>query len=58
MEGAAVAYVCERFDVPWVQIRAISNMVEPRNRSAWDIPLAIKNLHFEVLNYLNSQHEA
>ncbi|MGB0369191.1 MAG: futalosine hydrolase, partial [Flavobacteriales bacterium] len=31
MEGAAVAYVCQQFDVPWVQIRAISNRVEPRN---------------------------
>ena len=57
MEGAAAAYVCEQFNVPWVQIRAISNMVEPRNREAWNVPLAIKNLHAEVLNYLKSQYE-
>jgi futalosine hydrolase len=56
MEGAAVAYVCQQFGVPWVQIRAISNRVEPRNRNAWNIPLAIENLHNVVLNYL--QHEA
>jgi futalosine hydrolase len=56
MEGAAVAYVCQQFGVPWVQIRAISNRVEPRNRDVWNIPLAIENLHTVVLNYL--QHEA
>ncbi|MCF8278056.1 MAG: futalosine hydrolase [Flavobacteriales bacterium] len=59
MEGAALAYVCKQFGVPWVQIRAISNRVEPRNRDAWNIPLAIKNLHAAVLSYLETlQHEA
>lgn len=53
MEGAAVAYVCQQFGVPWVQIRAISNQVEPRNRDAWNIPLAIKNLHLNVSDYLD-----
>ncbi len=53
MEGAAVAYVCKQFGVPWVQIRAVSNMVEPRNRHAWNIPLAIKNLHSEALKYID-----
>lgn len=54
MEGAAVAYVCQQFGVPWVQIRAISNVVEPRNRENWNIPLAIENLHLEVTKYLKS----
>jgi futalosine hydrolase len=54
MEGAAVAYVCKQFGVPWVQIRTISNLVEPRNRDAWDIPMAIQNLHSEVLKYIDS----
>ncbi len=52
MEGAAVAYVCQQFDIPWVQIRAVSNRIEPRNAAAWNIPLAIKNLHHQVLKYL------
>lgn len=52
MEGAAVGYVCSKMNVNWVQIRSISNMVEPRNRDAWNIPLALKNLHKEVLVYL------
>lgn len=45
MEGAAVAYVCQCFSTPWVQTRAISNLVEARNRDAWDIPKALKHLH-------------
>jgi futalosine hydrolase len=45
MEGAAVAFVCKQFNVPWVQLRAVSNMVEPRNRAAWNIELALRNLH-------------
>jgi futalosine hydrolase len=52
MEGAAFAFVCQQFNTPWVQIRSISNKVEPRNRDAWNIPLAIENLHTEVSKYL------
>ena len=52
MEGAAVAYVCQKFNVPWIQIRSISNRVEPRNRDAWNIPSAIQNLHTEISKYL------
>lgn len=54
MEGAAVAYVCQQFGVPWVQLRGISNKVEPRNRDNWNIALAIEKLHSEVNNYLKS----
>ena len=52
MEGAAVAYVCQKFNTPWIQIRSISNKIEPRNRDAWNISLAIENLHTEVSKYL------
>lgn len=45
MEGAAVAFVCKQFNIPWVQLRSVSNMVEPRNRAAWNIELALRNLH-------------
>ena len=31
-------------DVPFVQLRAISNMVERRNRAAWKLPEAIAAL--------------
>ena len=44
MEGAAFFYVCSRENIPFLAIRAVSNIVEPRNRAKWNIPLAIKNL--------------
>ncbi|PHN05963.1 futalosine hydrolase [Flavilitoribacter nigricans] len=45
MEGASFAYACLLEQQPFLQIRAISNYVEKRNRDAWDIPLAIGNLN-------------
>ncbi|MCC8410741.1 futalosine hydrolase [Mucilaginibacter sp. UR6-1] len=45
MEGAAFFYACEQAGVPCVQIRSVSNYVEKRNRAAWQIGLAIKNLN-------------
>jgi futalosine hydrolase len=52
MEGAAFFYVCLMENVPFVAIRSISNMVEPRDKSKWNIPLAIKNLSDKVNLYL------
>lgn len=57
MEGAAFFYACLMADVPFLQIRSISNYVEPRNRDNWDLPLAIGNLNKilkEVVEVLGS----
>jgi len=48
MEGAAAAYVCKIFETPFIQVRGISNFVEPRNRDNWELELAINKLN-EVL---------
>jgi len=48
MEGAAGAYTAKIFQIPFLQIRSISNYVEPRNRAGWKIELAIEKLN-EVL---------
>jgi futalosine hydrolase len=53
MEGAAVFYVCAHEKVPCLQVRAISNYVERRNREAWNIPLAVKNLNKTLVQILN-----
>ena len=45
MEGAAVFYVCLKTNTNCIQIRTISNYVERRNREAWNMPLALINLH-------------
>ena len=44
MEGAWLAYACAVSNVPWISVRAVSNMVEPRNPGNWDIPLALRRL--------------
>ena len=44
MEGAAFMYSCQVHDVPFAQVRAVSNMVETRNREAWKMTEAIDHL--------------
>jgi len=45
MEGAAFFYVCLQENVNFVQVRAISNYVKPRNKSEWQIMMAISSLN-------------
>ncbi|NGM60983.1 futalosine hydrolase [Sphingobacterium sp. SGG-5] len=54
MEGAAAFYVCHEENMPCIQVRSISNYVEARDKSAWDIPLAIRNLNHWLNNFLTS----
>ena len=44
MEGAAFMYACLIHNVPFAQVRAVSNMVERRNRPAWKLKEAIESL--------------
>jgi futalosine hydrolase len=44
MEGAAFMYACLIADVPFAQVRAVSNVVERRNRESWRVAEAIENL--------------
>ena len=53
MEGAAFMFVCENEKIPYIQIRAVSNYVEFRNKNAWNIPLALENLNATLINLLN-----
>ncbi len=54
MEGAAFFYACQLAAIPFLEIRSISNYVEPRNREAWDLPAAIGNLNIVLRNLLDS----
>lgn len=54
MEGAAFFYVCLNEKVPCMQIRAVSNKVAVRDKAAWNIPLAIKNLNNYLIDLLNN----
>ncbi len=56
MEGAAFFYVCRLENLNFVQIRAVSNLVEPRNRANWEIEKAINNLAIEVKRLIDDIH--
>jgi futalosine hydrolase len=44
MEGYGVAYAAQVFRVPVLELRTISNLVGPRDRSAWRIGDALQSL--------------
>lgn len=52
MEGAAFLFACQQINVPAIELRTISNYVEPRNRSSWQIPLAIANLNNTLIRFI------
>lgn len=54
MEGAAFFYACEKLGIPGIQIRAISNFVERRNRANWQIELSFKNLNDTLIQLFNT----
>lgn len=57
MEGAAFFYCCTQQQVPCLQLRAVSNHVEPRNKDNWDIPLAIENLNAVAVDLIQTLNE-
>jgi futalosine hydrolase len=57
MEGAAFFTGCQRFN-HYLQIRAVSNMVEQRDKSKWNMPLAIANLNNTLQNTLDEIYRA
>jgi futalosine hydrolase len=53
MEGAAFMYACLTLGQQFAQIRAVSNIVERRNRDGWKLPEAIAKLGATTLRMLN-----
>lgn len=53
MEGAAIAHICAMHDIPMIEIRGISNIVENRDTKKWDIKLAAGNCQKAVMVILN-----
>ena len=45
MEGAALHYVCLQEEIPFLQIRSISNYVGERDKSKWSIKESFENLN-------------
>lgn len=41
MEGAAAAHICALYEVPFLEVRGVSNLVVDRDRSSWNIEEAV-----------------
>jgi futalosine hydrolase len=57
MEGAALHYVCREANIPFIQIRAISNYIGERNKSNWKIKEAIDNLNQTLIKYIDKLYK-
>lgn len=54
MEGAAFFAACSDMKGNCIQIRAISNYVERRDKEKWQMPLAIKNLNDFLITFIKN----
>lgn len=57
MEGAAAALVCARHNIPFCELRGISNLVEDRNRETWDLAGAAQIAQQALISLLNHDSE-
>jgi futalosine hydrolase len=48
MEGATFFYICARENIPFLALRSVSNKVEPRDKSKWNITLALDKLSEKI----------
>jgi futalosine hydrolase len=53
MEGASFFYGCNQRNLPSIQIRAISNYIEKRNRENWKIEQAVTNLNTFLIDFIS-----
>lgn len=53
MEGAGLHYICLQENVPFIQIRSVSNYIGERDKTKWKIKEAIENLNKELLILIN-----
>lgn len=54
MEGAALHYVCQHQQVPYLQLRSISNRVGVRDKTQWNLKDAIANLNEALTHTFNT----
>lgn len=53
MEGAALHYVCLQENIPFLQIRSISNYVGERDKTKWKMKEAVDDLNTELTKLIN-----
>ena len=54
MEGAALHYVCLQENIPFLQIRSVSNYIGERDKKKWKLKEAIENLNKELAILINA----
>lgn len=54
MEGAALHYVCLQQQVPFLQLRAVSNMIGERDKNNWRMKEAIAALNETLIRTINT----
>jgi len=54
MEGGPLHYVCLQAGIPFLQLRSVSNAIGVRDKTKWDIPLAISQLNEELIRFLQN----
>jgi futalosine hydrolase len=54
MEGAAIAHICALYKIPLIEVRGVSNIVEDRDTTKWDLELASKNCCKAVVELLKT----
>ncbi len=57
MEGAALHYTCRMFNVPFLQIRAVSNYIGERDKSKWTISEALNNINDTLIKYFDKLYK-
>ena len=57
MESAAFIHAANALGWKALQLRAISNLVEKRDKNKWNIPLAIANLNTALVGLIKNIHE-
>ena len=57
MEGAALHYVCRELNIPFIQIKSISNYIGDRDKLNWKLKEAITNVNQTLLRYIDKLYE-
>jgi futalosine hydrolase len=52
MEGAGAAHVAAHYGLPFLEVRAASNLVGRRDRASWDLDLAFRRATWAVMTIL------
>jgi futalosine hydrolase len=54
MEGSAAAHVSALYNIPFLEIRGISNFVGYRDKKSWNVPLACQNCSNALLTFIQN----